>query len=286
MFLWIYSVFVSTCSVRDVQIVSLHAAQCWCWCWCWGGVSQRGSADQTVGVSLWCVRMELTPFCLTLCEYKLWHFFTFWEKICCWQIFSVSGFKNHWLPLVISCFWCIVFVRLFIDQYSRLSCCFFLFVSSLIPSVLFHSLYFTLFISLCHFLFICYLTFYLSHWFLLRSVSVLPLPPSTSVQFVSGWTPTSLSSSGMTTSFWPARITRTPPAGLWGGKHPRVVSEPAPPAGAPCPPAPAPAAPSATSTQPTAACTGVSLQTGRRAMPSTSPSLVLRATLETRADWT
>ena len=85
MFLWIYSVFVSTCSVRDVQIVSLHAAQCWCWCWCWcwGGVSQRGSADQTVGVSLWCVRMELTPFCLTLCEYKLWHFFTFWEKICC-----------------------------------------------------------------------------------------------------------------------------------------------------------------------------------------------------------
>ena len=104
-----------------------------------------------------------------------------------------------WLFPVFDVLFVIVFV--FIDQYSRLSCCFFLFVSSFIPSVLFHSLYFMLFISLCHFLFICYLTFYLSHWFLLRSVSVLPLPPSTSVQFVSGWTPTSLSSSGMTTSF-------------------------------------------------------------------------------------
>lgn len=42
---------------------------------------------------------------------------------------------------------------------------------------LFDSLYFTLFISFCHLMFICLLTFYLSRWSLLRSVLVLPLLP-------------------------------------------------------------------------------------------------------------
>lgn len=282
MSLRIYSAFVSPCFVRDVQIVSLHAAQgrCWCWCWCWGGVSQRGSADQTVGVSLWCVRMELTPFCLTLCEYKLWHFFTF---TCCWQIFLVSELKitasfayflflMHCLFSSLHSFWILA---------SR--AVFFLFVSSFIFSFLIwlslHVVYFFLppYVHLPFDLLFVTLVFAA---FCLRTSP----PPSTSLQFVSRWTPTSLSSTGTTTSFWPARITGTPPAGLWGGKRLRVVSEPAPPAGAPCPPAPAPAARSATSTQPTAGCTGVSLQTGRPAMPSTSPSLVLQTTHETSAD--
>lgn len=38
---------------------------------CEGGVCQRGSADISLSVSCWWDRMQLTPFCLMLCEYKL-----------------------------------------------------------------------------------------------------------------------------------------------------------------------------------------------------------------------
>lgn len=114
------------------------------------------------------------------------------------------------------------------------------------------------------------------------SLSLVCFLPPPSVQPVSGSVLTGLSSLGTTPSLWAVRISRTLQAGRWRGKRQTAGSDPAPPAGAP-PPRAQPAS-LEKPTHPTAGCTGVSLDTGRWATASTSPSLVRHTALETSSD--